>query len=149
MKGANATRTAGKDKDRPSPEVAMSIPHGNSVFFEARFWLLMLGSVVLPFCIYGLLMLKRAISRRTVLLLGFALIAIAGFDVCVLQALSQAAAQSPSPVDDTVFVSELSVALYLLPALFAGLGINIVSHVLTNHLDAAERRFAAEQRTKD
>lgn len=127
----------------------MSIPHGNSVFFEARFWLLMLGSVVLPFCIYGVLMLKRAISRRTVLLLGFALIAIACFDVYVLQSLAQAATQSPSPIDDTMFVSELRVALYLLPALFAGLGINIVSHVLTNHLDQAERRFAEEQRTKE
>jgi hypothetical protein len=122
--------------------------HGNSVFFEARFWLLMLGSVVLPFCIYGVLMFKRAISRRTVLLLGFALIAIAGFDVYVLQALAQAAAKSPSPIDDTVFVSEISVALYLLPALFAGLGINVISHVLTSHLDAAERRFAAEQRER-
>ena len=123
--------------------------HGTSVFLEARFWILMLGSVVLPFGIYAVLMLKRAISRSTVLLLGFALISIAGFDVYVLQKLSQAAMRSPSPLDDALFASEVSVALYLLPALFAGLGINIISHVLTRHLDAAERRFAEEQRNKE
>ena len=122
--------------------------HGNSVFLEARFWFLMLGSVVLPFGIYAVLMLKRAISRSTVLLLGFALIAIAGFDVYVLQKLSQAAARSTSPLDDVLFASEVSVALYLLPALFAGLGINVISHVLNNHLDAAERRFNEEQQAE-
>jgi len=124
---------------------------GNSVsiFLEARFWFLMLGSVVLPFGIYAVLMLKRAISRRTVLLLGFALIVIAGFDVFVLQKLSQAAARTGSRLDDALFASEVSVALYLLPALFAGLGINIVSHVLNSHLDAAERRFTEEQGHKD
>lgn len=120
--------------------------HNHSVFLEARFWFLMLGSVVLPFGIYAVLMLKRAISRRTVLLLGFALIAIAGFDVYVLQKLSQAAMRSASVLDDALFASEVSVALYLLPALFAGLGINIVAHVLNNHLDAAERRFREERR---
>ena len=123
--------------------------HGTSVFLEARFWFLMLGSVVLPFGIYAVLMLKRAISRSTVLLLGFALISIAGFDVYVLQKLSQAAMRSSSPLDDALFASEVSVALYLLPALFAGLGINVISHVLTRHLDAAERRFAEEQRDKE
>ena len=109
----------------------------------------MLGSVVLPFGICAVLMLKRAISRRTVLLLGFALIAIAGLDVYVLQKLSQAAAHSASRLDDALFTSEVSVALYLLPALFAGLGINVVSHVLNNHLDAAERRFARQHAADD
>jgi hypothetical protein len=122
--------------------------HSTSVFLEARFWFLMLGSVVLPFGIYAVLMLKRAISRSTVLLLGFALLSIAGFDVYVLQELSQASMRSSSPLDDALFASEVSVALYLLPALFAGLGINVISHVLTRHLDAAERRFAEEQRDK-
>ena len=123
--------------------------HNHSVFLEARFWFLMLGSVVLPFAIYAVLMLKRAISSRTVLLLGFALIAIAGFDVYVLQKLSQAAARSASKLDDALFASEVSVALYLLPALFAGLGINVISHVLNKHLDAAERHFTQEQRDRD
>lgn len=122
---------------------------GISIFLEARFWILLLGSVVLPFGIYAVLMLKRAISRRTVLLLGFALIAIAGLDVYVLQKLSQAAARSAFGLDDALFTSEISVALYLLPALFAGLGINVVSHVLNTHLDAAERRFARQHPGED
>ncbi|RZL89719.1 MAG: hypothetical protein EOP82_18335 [Variovorax sp.] len=114
----------------------------NSVFSEARFWLMVAVSVVLPFVIYGVLLAKQAISRKTVLLLGFLLVAIAGVDVYVLQTLAAAAARTPSAVDDSLFVSEVRVALYLLPALFAGLGINVISHVLTTHLAEAERRFA-------
>jgi hypothetical protein len=116
-----------------------------SVFTEVRFWLMVGVSLVLPFGIYGVLIGKRAISRMTVLVLGFSLVAIAGVDVFFLQRLATTAVATPSLHDDVFFVSEIRVALYLLPALFAGLGINVISHVLTTHLAAAEQRFA-EQR---
>jgi hypothetical protein len=48
---------------------------------------------------------------------------------------------SSSMFDDKIFASEISVALYLLPAIFAGTGINVVSHILINHLIEAETRF--------
>lgn len=106
----------------------------NSVFAEARFWITVLVSVVLPCCIYGVLHARRAISRSTLLLLGVSLILIATLDVYVLQRLAAQSLATLSTVDDAVFASELSVALYLLPALFGGLGINVISHVLTSHL---------------
>ncbi|MBO9514062.1 MAG: hypothetical protein J7549_08095 [Variovorax sp.] len=112
-----------------------------SVFTEVRFWIMVAVSVVLPFTIYGVLIAKRAISRFTVLVLGFTLVAIAGIDVFFLQRLATLASATPSLADDVFFVSEVRVALYLLPALFAGLGINVISHVLTTHLSAAEKRF--------
>ena len=115
-----------------------------SVFTEARFWVMVAVSVVLPFSIYGVLIVKRAISRFTVLVLGFTLVAIAGVDVFFLQRLATLANATPSLADDVFFVSELRVALFLLPALFAGLGINVISHVLTTHLAAAEKRFNEE-----
>jgi len=115
-----------------------------SVFTEARFWIMVAFSVVLPFGIYGVLIAKRAISRFTVLVLGFTLVAIAGVDVFFLQRLATLANATPSLADDVFFVSEVRVALYLLPALFAGLGINVISHVLTTHLAAAEKRFNEE-----
>ena len=34
---------------------------------------------------------------------------------------------------------------YLLPALFAGLGVNMLSHILVGHLRDAETRFDQEQ----
>ncbi|MDM0014299.1 hypothetical protein QTH87_17805 [Variovorax sp. J22P168] len=117
---------------------------GDSVFTEATFWLMVLLSVVLPVGIYAVMILKRAISRWTVLTLGFSLVAIAAVNVYFLQRLATHAALTPSLADDMVFVSEVRVALYLVPALFAGLGINVISHVLTTHLTAAERRFAEE-----
>jgi hypothetical protein len=116
----------------------------NSVFAELKFWLMLLVSVVLPFGIYGGLMAKRVIARTTVLVLGFSLVVIAGVDVYFLQNLAAAAKLTPSLSDDAVFVSEISLALYLLPAMFGGIGVNVISHILVSHLVKAESRFPDE-----
>lgn len=116
----------------------------HTVFTEMKFWLMVLTSVVLPFAIYGALLAKRAISRITVLVLGFALVAIAGLDVYFLQSLAVASKLTPSLADDAVFLSEISMAFYLLPAMFGGIGVNVISHVLMSHLVDAERRFNEE-----
>jgi hypothetical protein len=117
-----------------------------TVFTEMRFWLLVVFSGVLPFAIYWMLLVKRAISRTTVLLLGLSLVAIAGVDVYLLRSLAALAKLTASIADDAVFVSEVSIALYLLPAMFGGIGINVISHVLVSHLVEAETRFKAENR---
>ena len=117
-----------------------------TVFTEERFWLLVVFSGVLPCALYLMLLVKRAISRPTVLLLGLSLVAIAGVDVYLLQSLATQAKLTSSLADDAVFVSEVSIALYLLPAMFGGIGINIISHILVSHLVEAETRFKAENR---
>ena len=104
----------------------------------------MAGSIVLPFGIYAALLMKREISP--VLMFGLGLVLLAGFDVYLLQSLATLARHSPSLADDTLFVTELSVALYLLPALSAGIGINMVSHVLISHLVQAEAQFERDRR---
>ena len=117
----------------------------NSVFAVIEFWLLVVFSFVLPVGIYATMLVKKAISRRTVLLFGVILVVLAGVDVFLLQTLSVLAKNSSSLLDDFFFASELSVALYLLPAMFAGVGVNIISHVLISHLWSAERQFKSEQ----
>lgn len=114
----------------------------SSVFSELKFWLMVLVSVVLPFGIYGVLLVKQAVSRVTVLLLGVALVALAGLDVYFLQRLAAASRISPSLSGDAFFNSELTLALYLLPAMFGGVGVNMISHILVSHLLEAETRFA-------
>jgi len=112
-----------------------------SVFLEKEFILLVIFSLLFPALIYGTMWLSHAISRSTVLIFGFVLIVLSGMDIYLLQLLSSMAKHSPSMLDDKIFSSEISVALYLLPALFAGTGINVVSHILINHLNVAESRF--------
>lgn len=51
-----------------------------------------------------------------------------------LRHLAEAARNTSSVFDDQVFASEYSLALYLLPLLPAGVGVNIFSDVLLNHL---------------
>ena len=119
-------------------------PH-TTVFTEVEFWLLVFFSFLLPVCIYWALLTKRTIARLTVLVLGLALVGTAGIDVYLLQLLKSMAQLTASIADDAIFVSEVSVALYLLPALFGGIGINLVSHVLIHHLHDAEKRFDSER----
>lgn len=112
-----------------------------TVFTEAKFWLLVMFSLVVPLLIYGGLLAMRALSRRTILLLGFILVGIAGLDVYLLRSLAAMAKQTASVADDKIFDSEVSLALYFLPVLFGGIGINIVSNVLAYHLERAQQRF--------
>jgi hypothetical protein len=120
-----------------------------TVFFEATFWLLVLFSFVAPVVIYAVLLRTRSVSAATVLVLALVLIVIAGIDLYLLNRLATMARDSASLVDDAVFLSELRLALFLLPALFAGVGINLISHVLIRHLQKAEARFEAEHPGRD
>jgi hypothetical protein len=122
------------------------MPMRANVFAEVTFWLLIAFSLVIPAGIYWILLVKRAVSRGTVLLLGFTLVAIAGLDVYLLQHLARLAKVTPSLADDAAFVSEVSLALYLLPAMYAGIGVNVLSHVLIRHLGESESRFLEERR---
>jgi len=115
-----------------------------TVFESWKFVLLIAGSIGVPIGIYALLLRRRAVSRWTVLLLGLALVAVAGADVFVLKYLASAARDTASALDDTIFASEMSLALYLFPALFGGVGVSLVSHVLIQHLQDAETRFDRE-----
>ncbi len=115
-----------------------------SVFTEFEFWVLVAFSLVLPLAIYAAMLARRAISRYTVLGLGVVLVLMSGADLYLLQHLAAAAKLTPSLADDALFLSEISVALYLLPALFGGIGINVVSHILVKHLEEAEARYQQE-----
>src|ERR1039458_7998552 len=95
-----------------------------SVFIEGDFIALIVFSILLPVGIYIYMMWKKAISRTVVLLLSIILIAISGF---LLERLTAMAKTSASLFDDIFFASEMSVALYLLPLLFAGIGMNLIS----------------------
>ena len=118
----------------------------NSIFVEIEFFSLIVVSFILPVSIYIYMMWKKAISRKVVLLFGIILITISGVNVVLLQNLSEMATKTPSLLDDRVFTSELSVALYILQILFAGIGVNILSHILISHLADAEKKFDREHR---
>ena len=120
----------------------------DTVFFNFQFISLVATSVFIPVGIYYFLLKKQAISRLTVLMFASILIALSGVDVFLLQSLAQAAKTTLSILDDKWFSSELSIALYLFPALFAGVGVNLVSHVLIDHLVIAERKFIQKPKSR-
>ena len=120
-----------------------------TVFVEIQFWRLVLFSIIVPVAIYYGLLKRRNISRNTVLLFGVVLLLISGVDIYLLQVLSKMAKTSLSHWDNSVFLSELSIALYLLPITYGGIGVNLISHVLIRHLSRAERRFEQMRHKSD
>ena len=90
---------------------------------------------------YAYLMRLRRVARLAVLAFGLFLLLLSGADLILLQHIAALARGSRSLLDDQMFLSELSVALYLLPLASAGIGINMVSQVLMEHLRQAERNY--------
>lgn len=115
-----------------------------SVFFKLEFFLLLFFSLILPIGLYIYMMRKRVISKTKVIIFSISLILIAAVNVLYLKRLESMSKISPSLVDDQVFASEITIALYIFPAVFAGLGINMVSHILISHLSEAEKRLNSE-----
>ena len=101
----------------------------------------MLCSVVAPVAVYAYLMRLRRVARSAVLAFGLFLLLLSAADLVLLQHIAALARGSASLLDDQLFLSELSVALYLLPLTSAGIGINMVSQVLMEHLRQAERNY--------
>ncbi|MEJ1958329.1 MAG: hypothetical protein WDM70_01805 [Nitrosomonadales bacterium] len=130
-----------RGQDQPESVKKCKWYMNSSVFFEVEFLMLIVFSLIFPVSIYYYLMKKRVISRKTVLFFGILLVTIAGVNVYLLRRLAELAKISLLPIDDLFFRSELSLALYLLPVLFAGIGVNMISHVLISHLSNAEKEF--------
>jgi len=99
-------------------------------FVEGEFLVLVVLSVFIAAIIYRALWSQRAVPRSRALFFGLTLIILAGVDMFLLRALTRLARLSPSIFNDVVFDSGLTAALYLLPTLFAGTGINVVSHLV-------------------
>jgi hypothetical protein len=116
-----------------------------SVFVELEFWLLVVFSIVVPTGIIWLSLNIRKVSRNHVLAVGLLMVAIAGVDIYLLQALQRRSRETPSTADDVIFDSEITVGLYVLPALLAGIGVNVASHVIIQHLSDAQRQFLRQR----
>jgi hypothetical protein len=116
-----------------------------SVFVEFEFWLLVVFSIIIPTAIIWMCLTIRKVSRNHVLAVGFLLVAIAAVDIFLLQALQRRSRETPSTADDIIFDSEITVGLYVLPALLAGIGVNVASHVIIQHLSDAQRRLLRQR----
>jgi hypothetical protein len=105
-----------------------------TAFVEGEFLVLIVSSVFIAAIIYRALWSRRVISRSRALIFGLTFIILAGVDMFLLRVLTNLARLSPSIFNNVVFDSGLTAALYLLPTLFAGTGINVVSHLVIHPL---------------
>jgi hypothetical protein len=126
--------------------IQFQAPMQEAIEFESRLLLILALSIFIPIVLYGLMMWKKSISRKTVVLLALVLLSTAGLDIFLLRKLSLMAERSPVVSNSYFLSNEVSIALYLLPALFAGIGINMLSHILVSHLAEAETKFDEEHK---
>ena len=110
----------------------------NPFYLELEFWGVLACSVLLPTCIFAWMILRRSLSKFIIIVIGFLLVFIAGVNVIFLRLLCAKAKATPSILDDKLFVSEISIALYIIPLILAGIGVNLASHVLCNHINIVE-----------
>lgn len=116
-----------------------------SAFLVLEFYGVLVTTFVLPVLIYIYMLKKRSISRYHVVVYGVVLVSLSALSAFFLSRLREMSLLSVSLTDEKLFASEISIALYIVPAIFAGIGINIISHVLIDHLQSAERRYAEAQ----
>ncbi len=95
-----------------------------TIYLEHEFWALLVCSIILPVGIFVLMTWKRRFSRATLFLIGTLLVFLSGFDAILLQRLSAKAKASANLLDDRIFASEISIALYIIPLILAGIGVN-------------------------
>ncbi len=108
------------------------------IYLEFEFWGLLVCTLILPFVIFLWMMWKKTFARISLILIGILLVFLSGLDAVFLQRLSAKAKASADLFDDRIFVSEISITLYIIPLILAGVGVNLASHVLCNHLNIAE-----------
>ncbi len=102
------------------------------------FWSLVIISLLFPGSIIFYLTRKQSRNRYAILFCGIALVILAGVDMLILQRLGVLAKATSMKWDDPIFSSELSIALYVLPLTCAGIGIDIISYVITCHFQMME-----------
>ena len=109
-----------------------------TIYLEYEFWGLLVCTIILPAGIFVWMTWKRKFSRTTLLMIGTLLVFLSGLDAIFLQRLSAKAKASANLLDDRIFASEISITLYIIPLILAGIGVNLLSHVLCEHLTIAE-----------
>lgn len=114
-----------------------------SVFVEVRFWVLVFVSVGVPITMILVERRRQETRRSFALVFGLALTTISGLDVYLLQALASASRATPSLLDDKIFSSGISFALYVFPIVYGGIGVNIIASVLLAHLRSTEAHHEA------
>lgn len=106
----------------------------NSAFLSVQFWTLVIISFVLPCIIFFRFIRKRKCRHAHILLFALLLIALAGTDVLLLRQLESIARKTPDLMDDRVFLSQYSLALYILPLVSGTLGSDLLAYVVTAHI---------------
>jgi hypothetical protein len=106
----------------------------SAIYFEGEFWSLVVTALLLPGGIFSWLIRKRRVSWKVATVLSIILIVLGGIVAVLLQMLATRVKATPEIGDDMIFASEFSIALYILPLLLAGIGMNLLTRVLNDHV---------------
>ena len=108
------------------------------IYLEFEFWGLLVCTGIIPFVTLLWMMRQRHFQRSILVTIGTFLVFLSGLDAIFLQRLSTKAKASANILDDRIFASEISIALYIIPLILAGIGVNLASYVLCEHLKITE-----------
>jgi len=110
----------------------------DTAFLKGEFFALVATSLLIPAGVFRYLVTRARIRQSAVLWFSVLLLLLSGADVMLLRRLAVIAQRTPTVFDDAVFASEISVGLYLLPVVAVGVAVNLISHILIDHLARVE-----------
>lgn len=111
----------------------------DTILVKAEFWALVATSLALPVAIIWHLVRAVRILRRVLIGYSILLMVVSGLDVILIKAIAVLARETSGLGDDKVFLSEYSLALYLLPLITVGVGVNLLTYTITRHLRIVSR----------
>ncbi len=117
-----------------------------SINVEVEVWLLLISCLLPVFFLLIHLVNRKPMSRLWLFFWGIVFILLGGINIVVLRRLGDIVMKSRQTWDDVVFGPTYSIAFYVLPLVCAGIGVNLITEVITS--DVPMERKAGRKRKK-
>jgi hypothetical protein len=99
---------------------------------DLEVWLLLISCLLPVLFLLIHLVNRKPISRLWLFFWGVVFVLLGGINIVVLRRLGEIVMQSQHTWDDVLFGPTYSIAFYVLPLLCAGVGINLITEVITS-----------------
>jgi len=102
------------------------------ITIEIEVWLLLISCLLPVLFLLVHLVNRKPVNRIWLFFWGIVFVLLGGINIVVLRRLGDIAMKSQHAWDDVLFGPTYSIAFYVLPLLCAGIGVNLITEVITS-----------------
>lgn len=119
------------------------------ITIEVEVWLLLLSCLLPVFFLLIHLVTRKPVNRLWLFFWGVVFVLLGGINIVVLRRLGEIVMRSQHTWDDVFFGPTYSIAFYVLPLLCAGIGVNLISEVITTGVPIEKTRPRTHQKSAE